>query len=129
MSIKMELIKGQNRKKLAAKIETKLDEIGSDKIVRVILSESGKLSGNGGLLERKIAYIFYTTKAFKRNKGSVVMTELKGQRRTKLMENVATELSSIGAENIVDIVISESGKLSGDGGMFESTRVYIYHVG
>lgn len=50
---------GRNRNSLARKILDVINQIGQDRIISIMLDESGRFASGGGLLSVSKAYIFY----------------------------------------------------------------------
>ncbi|CRX36927.1 / / hypothetical protein / 417568:417750 Forward [Candidatus Hepatoplasma crinochetorum] len=50
---------GRNRDALAREILNVINQVGQDKIISIILDETGRLANRGGLLSLSKAYIFY----------------------------------------------------------------------
>lgn len=53
------IAKGRNRDALAREVLDIINRIGQDRIISVMLDETGRLANRGGLISQSKAYIFY----------------------------------------------------------------------
>ncbi|BDV03624.1 MAG: hypothetical protein HPPSJP_3450 [Candidatus Hepatoplasma scabrum] len=55
----MAIAQGRSRDALAREILNIINQVGQDKIISVMLDETGRLANRGGLLSLSKAYVFY----------------------------------------------------------------------